>query len=415
MAAYLKALLNKKTTLYLAGFFLLLLVYTLTRHTVDYLNFWKIARETVYGNIDLYKRYIAFSYPPFFYNIIIFFAIFPVKVSLALWYCFSVTILTFSIAMILKLIYPESTFFRFDSKSRTKMFLPFILALPIVADNLYLGQANIFVFFLCVSAIYLLENKNPIASGLFIAAAAAIKLTPAFFIIYFLYRKEYKAVIATLIGLPVFFLIIPSLFYGFERAWYLSGEFVKLVVFPFFKNDAIIRETVYYTHPNQSLDAFLVRHFTDLGIVNYPGWLHSHLDISKFSQEQMKRVGLIVKAVLLLLSAAALWRTRKFKLVARFEYAIVFFLILYISPSSWLSHYITVLFAYYVSVGYITDIYADRIGKLILTLCLALAIIFTYTGVNPFMQSFSGMFIGNFVLFLGMIFVCFKESYRKAL
>ncbi|MFH1073868.1 MAG: glycosyltransferase family 87 protein, partial [Candidatus Firestonebacteria bacterium] len=178
MTAYLKALFTRKTAMYLAGFFLLLLIYTLIRHTVDYLNFWKIAREVVYGNIDLYKKYVAFSYPPFFYNIIIFFAIFPVKLSLALWYCFSVTILTFSVAMILKLIYPESTFFRFDSKNWTKMFLPFILALPIIADNLYLGHANIFNFFLCVSAVYLLENKSPVASGVFISAAAAIKLTP---------------------------------------------------------------------------------------------------------------------------------------------------------------------------------------------------------------------------------------------
>lgn len=415
MAAYLKALLNKKTSAYLAAFFFLLLIYTLTRHTVDYLNFWLLARETVYGNADLYRKHIAFSYPPFFYNIIIFFSIFTVKTSLALWYCFNIVILTFSTAMLLKIIYPESTFFRQDSKSRTKTFLPFILALPIIADNLYLGQANIFIFFLCVCAVYFLENKNPVASGLFIAAATAIKLTPAFFIFYFLYRKEFKAVFAALLGLPVFFLLLPSLFYGFERSWYLSSEFVKLVVMPFFRNDAIIRETVYYTHPNQSLDAFLVRHFTDLGVTSYPGWLHSHLDPAKYTGEQMKRAGLIIKAILLLISAVALWRTRKFKLVAKFEYAIVFLLILYISPSSWLSHYISVLFAYYVSVAYITDIYADRTGKLILTLCLGLAILLTYTGVNPFMQSLSGMFIGNFILFLGMLFVCFKESYRKAL
>jgi len=415
MAAYLKALLSKKTAFFLGGFFLLLLAYTLTRHTVDYLNFWMIARETVYGNIDLYKKYIAFSYPPLFYNIIIFFAVFPVKLSLALWYCFSVVILTFSVGMILKLLYPESTYFRFDSKNWKKMFLPFILALPIIADNLYLGQANIFVFFLCVSAVYTLENKNPIASGLFIAAATAIKLTPAFFIIYFLYRREFKAVLATLLGLPVFFLLIPSLFYGFERAWYLSGEFISQVVSPFFKNDTIIRETVYYTHPNQSLDAFLVRHFTDLGITNYPGWMHMHLDPAKYSAEQMKKAGLFVKGVLLLLSAVALWRTRNFKIVSKFEYAIVFFLILYVSPSSWLSHYISVLFAYYTAMAYITDIYADRFGKILLTFCLTLAIILTYTGVNPAMQSLSGMFIGNFILFLGMIVVCFRESYRKGL
>ncbi len=415
MASYLKTLFTKKPAFFLGVFFIFLLFYTLTRNTVDYLNFWMIAREAVYGGIDLYKKYTAFSYPPLFYNIIIFFAIFPVKLSLAIWFLFNVTLLTMATGMILKLLYPESTFYRIDSKSFLKIFLPFLLALGIIADNLYLGQANIMVFFLCVSAIYLLEDKKTLAAGILIALAAALKLTPAFFLIYFLYRRKWKAVLGFLIGLPVFFLVIPSFFYGFERAWYLSFEFVKVVITPFLRNDAIIRETVYYTHPNQSLDAFLVRHFTGLGNENYPGLLHKTLDPARFTIEQMKAAGIFIKAGLIILSALALWRTANRKIVSKFEYPVVFFLILYISPSSWLSHYISVLFAYYVSLAYITDIYSDKTGKLVLLLCLIFAFLATSTGVTPFLQSFSGMFIGNFVLFLGMLFVCFKESFRKVL
>ena len=415
MASYLKTLFTKKPAFFLGVFFIFLLFYTLTRNTVDYLNFWMIAREAVYGGIDLYKKYTAFSYPPLFYNIIIFFAIFPVKLSLAIWFLFNVTLLTMATGMILKLLYPESTFYRIDSKSFLKIFLPFLLALGIIADNLYLGQANIMVFFLCVSAIYLLEDKKTLAAGILIALAAALKLTPAFFLIYFLYRRKWKAVLGFLIGLPVFFLVIPSFFYGFERAWYLSFEFVKVVITPFLRNDAIIRETVYYTHPNQSLDAFLVRHFTGLGNENYPGLLHKTQDPARFTIEQMKAAGIFIKAGLIILSALALWRTANRKIVSKFEYPVVFFLILYISPSSWLSHYISVLFAYYVSLAYITDIYSDKTGKLVLLLCLIFAFLATSTGVTPFLQSFSGMFIGNFVLFLGMLFVCFKESFRKVL
>ena len=416
MASYLKTLFTKKTTLFLGIFFLFLLFYTVfLRNTVDYLNFWKIAREVIYGNIDLYKKYNAFSYPPFFYNIIIFFGIFPVKLALAFWFLLNTTLLTLSTGMILRIIYPENTFFRIDSKSWAKVFLPFFLAIGIIADNLYLGQANILVFFLCVSAVFMLENKSPLGAGILIAMATAVKLTPAFFILYFIYRREWKAVIGVLLGLPVFFFLVPSFFFGFERAWHLSMEFFNLVVLPFLRNDAIIRETVYYTHPNQSLDAFLVRHFTDLGKNSYPGLLHNSLDPAKYTLAQMKTAGIFVKAALLVLSALALWRTRRFKLVSKFEYPVVFLLILYISPSSWLSHYISVLFAYYVSMAYITDIYSDKTGKFILMLCLAFAFLATSTGVTPFMQSFSGMFIGNFVLFLGMLFVCFRESYRKPL
>ncbi|GEM_PF-1511065 len=415
MASCLKTLLSRKTTLFLCGFFFFLLIYTLTRNTVDYLNFWRIAREAVYGNIDLYKKYTAFSYPPFFYNIIIFFGIFPVKLSLAFWFLFNVIVLSASVAMILKLLYSEDTFPKTDPKSWLKVFLPFFLALGIIADNLYLGQANIMVFFLCVSAVFLLENKKPLAAGILIAMAAAVKLTPAFFLIYFIYRREWKALLGALIGLPVFFFLVPSLFYGFGRAWYLSGEFLKLVVLPFFRNDAIIRETVYYTHPNQSLDAFLIRHFTVLGKVNYPGFLHNALDPAFYTQAQMKTAGLVVKAFLLLLSGAALLHTRKFKPVAKFEYPVIFFLILYISPSSWLSHYISVLFAYYTSAAYITNEYSDKTGRAVLLSCLIFAFVATSTGLNSFMQSFSGMFIGNFILYLGMVFVCFKETYKNTL
>ncbi|MFZ2174232.1 MAG: glycosyltransferase 87 family protein [Rhodococcus sp. (in: high G+C Gram-positive bacteria)] len=76
------------------------------------------------------------------------------------------------------------------------------MALEPVSSTLDYGQINI-VLMALVTADCLLK-KTPWPRGLLIGLAAAIKLTPAVFILYFLVRKDFRAAVVTGAGFVVF-------------------------------------------------------------------------------------------------------------------------------------------------------------------------------------------------------------------
>jgi hypothetical protein len=215
------------------------------------------------------------------------------------------------------------------------------------------------------------------------------------------------------LGSIIFFLVIPSIFYGIDRNIKFLTDFSALVILPFFKNNAIIRETVYFTHSNQSLDAFIIRHFSDFGRINYPQYgIHNFIDPVIFTQAGAKLASTIIKIILLIACGFAFsGGKKKNQRLLKFEYAIMFLLILFVSPSSWINHYISVIFAYYVAASYIAGENKPS-NKIILMISLVSAVIITCTGVNPFMQSFSGIFLGHFILFAGLMVVFFREKYN---
>ncbi len=403
------AFLKTKTSIFFLGVFLAVLIYALTRRTVDFYPFYWITRELLYLNADLYGTHPAFSYPPFFYCVVAPFAVFQAKAAFGLWIAFSVALLFAAIFLILKMLQsvPAGSP-AFLTASWNKAYLGLAFALFIVFDNLYLGQSNILVFFLTVLSLYLFEDGREYMSGIAIAAAIAIKITPALFLVYFVFRGGRKVFTGALAGLAAFFFIVPSMFYGVAKSNGFFRDFIFQVILPFAKNDTIIRETVYYTHANQSLDAFLVRHFTPMGAEWYPAaGVHKFLDPAYFTVAQVKAFSAFFK-IFLIAFFAFLFRGSPKKL-RRLEYSLVFLLVFYISPSSWLSHYTTVIFSYYTAISWFYSGTSEANRNTII-LGLFSAVILTATGVSPFLQSFSGMFIGHFILFICLAIVYIREK-----
>ena len=405
-----RVFISKKWPLILGILFLLIIAAALRRHTIDFYPFWCISRELLCQNLDLYKDKPAFSYPPFFYCIIVFFAQFTFRTAQALWMGFSVLLLSWTAFLSLKLMNKGalSGEHKFGTSKWSSAYLPVILGFFIIMDNLNLGQSNLLVLFLCTLSTYLFEKDKPYLSGIAIAAAIAVKITPALFLLYFLYRRGWKVFYGTLAGFALFFFLIPSLFFGFERNLNFFRDFINLVILPFARNDTIIRETVYYTHTNQSMDAFLIRHFTDYGQSAYPAYgLHKAVDPAWFTVENVKRASALIKLGLLVFFGF-LFRGQR-KSLRTLEYGILFLLVLFLSPSSWLNHYALAIFTYYAAVNFRNANTTNPISRKLITFGLILAFAFTATcgfGLTPlqmeFAQSFSGMFVGHFLLLVCM-------------
>lgn len=403
MGKAIKELLLSKTSYFLGGFFTLLLIYTLTRKTVDFYPFWEISREIFFFNADLYRTHTAFSYPPFFFCIIALFTPFTKPVALSLWYLLNLTLLILTVILIIRIF--SQTNYKIGKNNWIKVFLPFFLGIFIISDNLYLGQSNILVFFLCTLSIYYYVSRKNFLTGFILAISCAIKITPVLFLVYFIYKKKFKILYGSVAGLLLFFLVIPSLFFGINKNLYFLSDFINLVISPFLSNSTFIRETVYYTHSNQSLDAFLIRHFTDYGTT-----INAELpSIPLFSITVAKQISLMIKFILVLITWFACRNSLEKKpYLLPLEFAVIFLLILFISPSSWLNHYVSVLFSYYVVINYVFSENYATTDKRTLLFCLNTAVLLTFTGVTPALQSYSGMFLGHFILFLGLLFVLLK-------
>jgi uncharacterized membrane protein len=63
---------------------------------------------------------------------------------------------------------------------------------PIMSDLIH-GNVNLFILFLVIAALFAYHRGRPFVSGLVVALAIACKVTPALFIPYFLWKRQWKA------------------------------------------------------------------------------------------------------------------------------------------------------------------------------------------------------------------------------
>jgi len=412
-------ILKKKSTLWFGLFFLVNIIYALTRHSVDFYQFWLISRNAIFvKGYDIYYVNTDFSQPLFFFCLASFFSVFTYKIALLFWNIMQMFLVLYTVILSSRILgFGEGFNGGWNEGKHIKAgnyVLPLLLGAVIICDNLWLGQANILSFFLCVAAIYNHLKGRSWLVGILIALAISVKLTPVLFLIYFLYKKDYAVLPWTLAGLLLFMVAVPSLVYGVPKTLVYLQDYINAVIMPFVNNDISIRGTTGFWHSNQSLDGFLGRHFTDFGKVHYGG-LHNYLDPANLSFMQIKKIGLVLKAIMVVVAAFAFTGSKKNNPhLLRFEYALMFLLILFISPASWLNHFVTVFLAYYVAANYMRDESKSPLGRTLMKIglitCFSLAALSSF---NRYAQSYSGMFLGHFILMITMFTVLFIEKSRS--
>src|SRR5205823_3631457 len=95
--------------------------------------------------------------------------------------------------------------------------LPTAATAPYVWDNFFLGQPNLLLLALILSALTCLRYKRSWTAGALIAAATAIKAFPLLLLPYLIYRRYWKAAISMIAFLVTFLLILPAPIRGFSR------------------------------------------------------------------------------------------------------------------------------------------------------------------------------------------------------
>ena len=100
--------------------------------------------------------------------------------------------------------------------------LAMIFCLPMLMNTLTRGQFGIVTLFFMVAIFYSHLKQRKILTGLLLALAVSLKISPlAFLVFFFLMKREWKILLSTIVGFGLFFFLLPSLAIGFHQNWEL--------------------------------------------------------------------------------------------------------------------------------------------------------------------------------------------------
>ncbi|MEE8170408.1 MAG: glycosyltransferase family 87 protein [Phycisphaerae bacterium] len=101
-----------------------------------------------------------------------------------------------------------------------------LMSLRFIASDLGHGNVNLFIAFLVMAALWLLMRGRAMASGGLIAMAACIKVTPALWVLYLLYKRQWRALLGAGFGallaleLVPLAVLTPSTNHALLQRWY---------------------------------------------------------------------------------------------------------------------------------------------------------------------------------------------------
>ena len=76
-----------------------------------------------------------------------------------------------------------------------------LLAIEPLSESFLFGQMHLLVFLLLLSAVWCSERCRPVLAGTLVALAAALKLYPALFLVFFVRKKQWRVLVGMLAGL----------------------------------------------------------------------------------------------------------------------------------------------------------------------------------------------------------------------
>ena len=213
---------------------------------------------------------------------------------------------------------------------------------PIMSD-LHHGNNNIYILFLVAATLAAWRKGYDVLAGLILAYSIAFKVTPGLFLLYFAYKRSWRTVGATALGMGIFLLIVPSLFLGPEFNGVCLGTWWSRILSPYVDNDFVSPQEM-----NQSLVGVLTRLLTAprVGIGRYS--VQQHVNLLSLDP---KLVGKVLKLLSIALVGLLAWicRTRYERrddprLLG--EFSLVVLTMLFVSERSWKHHYVTLLLPY---------------------------------------------------------------------
>ncbi len=134
------------------------------------------------------------------------------------------------------------------------MLLAFAWAAPMIAGDFQHANTNCFVLVAVVGHLWLYRRGADYLAGLPLALAVCLKLTPALFVLYWIYQRNVRLLIGTLMAMVLFMGVIPQVALGSTRATELTMTWWQNLIRP-----GLVEGRAYPIHINQSIPGLLQR------------------------------------------------------------------------------------------------------------------------------------------------------------
>ncbi|HEX8201164.1 MAG TPA: glycosyltransferase family 87 protein, partial [Isosphaeraceae bacterium] len=224
-------------------------------------------------------------------------------------------------------------------------FLAIVLSLRPILSDLHHGNVNLLILFLIVATLAAWRKGYDVLAGLMLALAITYKVTPALFVPYFLYKRSYRVVGATVLGIGVFLLIVPSLVLGPDFNGRCLAMWWHRILSPYLAGGVVGDLEI-----NQSMVGVLTRLFTEAPPVAGSSRYALEVDVNLVAWDRARVVALVKGLSLALVALLAVFcrtRTRR-RDDARLlgEFSLVVLTMLFVSERSWKHHYVTLLLPY---------------------------------------------------------------------
>ncbi|MGH7243106.1 MAG: glycosyltransferase family 87 protein [Phycisphaerales bacterium] len=109
---------------------------------------------------------------------------------------------------------------------------PAVLCCVAIGSTLVRGQVNTFVL-LCIAGMVLWATKRRFfGAGMWVAAAMAIKVFPAFLLLYAIVRRDWKMILGAAAGTALLLFVLPAAVVGPRGALELNRRFLEVMILP---------------------------------------------------------------------------------------------------------------------------------------------------------------------------------------
>lgn len=224
--------------------------------------------------------------------------------------------------------------------------LVLLLSLRPILSDLQHGNVNLLILCLIVASLTAWRSGRDGLAGILLALSIAYKVTPALFLPYFAYQRNWRLVGSSLVGLVLFLLVIPSAVLGPRFNWECLMEWRHNMISPYVEGEVIpsVQEV------NQSLAGVATRILTDANTEGRHGnshilQQHDHLNLVAWPPETVARLvkvaGLSLVGLLALLCRTRATRRDDPRWLG--EFALVVLTMLFVSERSWKHHFVTLL------------------------------------------------------------------------
>ncbi|MBX7105091.1 MAG: DUF2029 domain-containing protein [Gemmataceae bacterium] len=221
--------------------------------------------------------------------------------------------------------------------------LTVVLSIRPVLGDLMHGNVNLLIVFLVLAGLALYRADWDFTAGLFLALAIACKVTPALFLVYFVWKRAWRVAAGMAAGLGLFLLVVPALVLGWADNLELLQSWFEKMVLPFLAGGQITSE-----HPNQSLPGLLTRLFTHSpsfsdyeGDKYVPQAYHTIVDLGTMTR-WLAKACMATFALTIALCCRTPTRPRASAKLG-IEYAIIVLGMLLFSERTWKHHAVTLI------------------------------------------------------------------------